>query len=720
MRYQGRVYWVVKDPVALQYFRFEEEEYAILQMLDGESSLDEIAERFEEEFPPQTIRVEELQNFIGMLHRSGLVLADAQGQGVQLKRRRDERRRKETIGKFSNILAIRFRGFDPEWLLNLIYPWVSWFFTRTATICGVLLALSALLLVLVQIDVFQSRLPSFHTFFSAQNWLVLGITLGVTKVIHEFGHGLSCKHFGGECHEMGVMFLVLTPCLYCNVSDSWMLPNRWHRAAIGAAGMYVEVVIASIATFIWWFSEPGFLNYMCLNIMFVSSVSTILFNANPLLRYDGYYILSDVLEVPNLRQKANTILTRKLREWCLGMEEPEDPFLPKRNQGLFALYTVASFFYRWFILLSILYFLNKVFEPYGLKVIGQAIALMSLYGMIVMPGVKVYKFFKIPGRLSKVKRVRMYATMLLLAGVVAAVLLVPLPAKVMCHFELRPRDAESIYVEVPGVLEEVLVEQGEQVEKGQVLARLKSAELELDVARLRGEVERLEERRSGLWELMFHDESASLQVRTVDEELEAVKDQLENRLRDLDRLVLKAPAAGTVIPPPTKRDNTSDDSIELASWTGTPLSKKNLGATLSAESGENLFCMIGDANAWDAILIVAQNDLDFVREGQEVRLMFAESAFHVFVSSIAYIGPDEMEAVPPSLASTSGGPVPAEAELDGRVRPLETSYQAEVPLDDSLGLFRNGLIGQARIKIRDLTLGERLWRYLSRTFNFEL
>ena len=317
-RYQGRVYWVVKEPVGLQYYRFEEEEFAILQMLDGQSSLEDIAEQFEAEFPPQTIRVEELQNFVGMLHRSGLVLTDASGQGVQLKQRRDERRRKEIIGAMSNILSFRFRGFDPERILNVMYPWVSWFFTVPTMIICIVLASCALTLVTVQFDVFQSRLPSFQSFFAAQNWLLIAGVLGVTKVIHEFGHGLSCKHFGGECHEMGVMFLVLTPCLYCNVSDSWMLPNRWHRAAIGAAGMYVEIVIASICTFIWWFSEPGFLNYVCLNVMFVSSVSTILFNANPLLRYDGYYILSDVMEIPNLRQKASSILSRKLGSWCLG------------------------------------------------------------------------------------------------------------------------------------------------------------------------------------------------------------------------------------------------------------------------------------------------------------------------------------------------------------------------------------------------------------------
>ena len=120
-RYQGRIYWVVKDPVGLQYFRFEEEEFAILQMLDGESSLDEIAEQFERDFPPQTIRIEELQQFIGMLHKSNLVITDAAGQGTQLKKRRDERKSKERWATLANILSIRFKGIDPERILNVSF-----------------------------------------------------------------------------------------------------------------------------------------------------------------------------------------------------------------------------------------------------------------------------------------------------------------------------------------------------------------------------------------------------------------------------------------------------------------------------------------------------------------------------------------------------------------------------------------------------------------------
>src|SRR3954454_7651328 len=473
-RYQGRIYWVIKDPVGLQYYRFEEEEYAILQMLDGQSSLDDIAERFERDFPPQTIRTEELQQFIGMLHRSGLVITDAAGQGQQLVKRRGEKKRQELMAAGTNILSMRVKGIDPERFFNFIYPYIRWFFSVPAMVVCVTLALTALSLIIVQFDFFHSRLPDFHYFFRAQNWMWLALTLCVTKILHEFGHGLSCKHFGGECHEIGVMFLVLTPCLYCNVSDSWMLPNRWHRAAIGAAGMYVELVLASICTFIWWFTSPTSpVSYICLNVMFISSVSTLMFNANPLLRYDGYYILSDILEIPNLRQKASTILNRKLGAWCLGLEEPEDPFLPQRKQWLFATYTVASAIYRWVVTFSILYFLNRVFEPYGLKVLGQAIALGSLYGLLIQPLWNLYKFFSVPGRLGKVKSIRVYATLLVITGAIVGIGFVPLPSHVYCPLEVQARDAKSVYVTtVDGILEKTFVQPGDRVTKGQLLAQL--------------------------------------------------------------------------------------------------------------------------------------------------------------------------------------------------------------------------------------------------------
>ncbi len=341
-RYNGRVYLVVKEPVGLNYFRFHEEEYAILEMLDGKTSLQQIKERFQAQFAPQRITLQDLQQFVGMLHRSGLVISDATGQGRQLRRRGDDKKKRELLGKLANIFALRFRGIDPEKLLNFLNPFTWWLFTPAAIFFVALFGLSALMLVGINFQEFRTKLPTFEQFFAADNWIFLGATMASVKILHEFGHGLSCKRYGGECHEMGLMFLVFTPCLYCNVSDSWMLPNKWHRVFIGAAGMYVELILASIATWLWWFSEPGMFNFLCLSVMFICSVSTVMFNGNPLLRFDGYYIVMDILEIPNLRQKSTEILKRWFQQYCLGLELQENPFLPHRNKWAFALYTVAA------------------------------------------------------------------------------------------------------------------------------------------------------------------------------------------------------------------------------------------------------------------------------------------------------------------------------------------------------------------------------------------
>jgi putative peptide zinc metalloprotease protein len=658
-----------------------------------------------------------------MLHRSGLVITDAPGQGQQLVKRRNERAKQQRLATLTNILSIRFKGIDPDRFFNFTYPYVRWFFSVPALVVCILLGLAALTLVLVQFDVFQSRLPSFQSFFQAQNWLWLAVTLTATKILHELGHGLSCKHFGGECHEIGVMFLVLTPCLYCNVSDSWMLPNRWHRAAIGAAGMYVEVVLASICTFIWWFTEPGPLNYTCLNVMFISSVSTILFNANPLLRYDGYYILSDILEIPNLRQKASTILSRKLGKWCLGLEEPEDPFLPKRKQWLFATYTVAAAVYRWVVVLSILYFLNKVFEPYRLKIIGQIIALGAFYGLLIQPLVKVYKFFKVPGRLGKVKRPRMYATLLLLGAVIAAVALIPFPLHVYAPLEVHARDADSVYALVDGVLDQVFVRPGDRVTKGQPLAQLRNIDIEIEIANLEGQIATLEAQLAGLSQISFSDPHAEQQVEQVSKMLDTSRKQLAKYKDDQQKLLLVAPQNGTVLPPQLMEKQADD--TQLATWSGSPFDRENLGATL--RNGTK-FCQIGDPRRLEGRLVIDQGDIDLVQEGQRVEIMLAQISEYAYVSVIERVATDDLKVSPTHLSSLHGGALPTQMDSRGVARPLNPAFEAIVPLDKPRDaatepahrLLRIGLVGRAKISTQPRTLFFRLARYASRTFNFEL
>jgi putative peptide zinc metalloprotease protein len=715
--YLGRTYWVVKDPVGLQYFRFQEEEFAILQMLDGTVSMDEIKERFEDEFPPQKITLDELQQFLGMLHRSGLVVADVPGQGRQLRQRRDKRKRQELLQSLGNILCIRFKGFDPERILNWLYPYFRWFFSIPAAAVCILLGLSALTLVIVEFDVFRSKLPEFHQFFSIHNAFWLAITLGVTKIFHEFGHGLACKHFGGECHEIGIMILVLTPCLYCNVSDSWMLPSKWHRAMIGAAGMYVELLLASLCTFMWWFSTPGLLNNLCLNVMFICSVSTVLFNGNPLLRYDGYYILADLTEIPNLRQKATSILSRKMGQWCLGLEMPDDPFLPQSNQMFFVLYSIAAAAYRWLIAFSICWFLYRLFQSYHLKFVGQLVVAASLWALFFTPLYQLGKFFYVPGRLDKVKKPHMYATLSVLAAVVLAVLFLPLPHSVLATFEIQARDAEPVYIDPAGTLMSVDVKPGQQVQAGAQLAQLQNIDLELGIAKLMQDEAQYRSQLDSLRRQGFDDPHAVAQIPQVEEALKSTEEQLKKKNADLERLKLKAPIAGTVLPPPLvpRRD---DPEEQLPNWSGSPLEKENLGAYLREGT---LFCQIGDPRKLESVLVIDQADRNFVRPGQSVDLKIDELPRHTFSSTVAEIAESEMKIAPRRMTTKSGGELATKTDPNSGVeRPMSTSYQARVPLDDQTGLMRLGLRGTARIYTDWMPLGTRVWRFITHTFNFKL
>ena len=718
-RYHGRTFWVVKEPVGLNYFRFHEEEYAILCMLDGCSSLEEIKERFERDFTPQKITYHDLLQFVGMLHRSGLVISEATGQGHQLRKRRDDKKWRELMGKLANVFALRFRGVDPERFFNFIYPWTGWFFRWPTVLCVMLLGLAALSLVGVNFDEFSRKLPAFHEFFGPKNWFYLGITMAVVKVLHEFGHGLSCKHFGGECHELGAMLLVFTPALYCNVSDSWMLPNKWHRAAIGAAGMYVELFLASCATFLWWYSSPGLLNSICLSVMFICSVSTVMFNGNPLLRFDGYYILMDLLEIPNLRQKA-TEITRRFFVWlCLGIEQPENPFLPHKHQWAFGIYTIAAVIYRWLVVFSILFFLNKVFEPYGLKIIGQLIALSGFVGLVVQPVWELGKFFYTPGRMNKMKHERLYATVGVLAAAVAVVLFVPLPFSVKCAFEVQPRGGQPVYTTVAGqIMTPVEYKPGQKVAQGTVLMQLQNAELEMELLELKGRCDEAEQAVRNLKQKQRYGDPAAVdQLDTAEKIAASTRHLYEGKRTEFERLTIVAPVGGTIIPPPARHDKAAAAQGRLPSWSGTPFDPHNTGAMITPTE---LICQIGDPADMEAVLIVDQAYVGLVQKKHQVKLLLESSSRRSLYSEVEDIAPTEMKVASRGMSSQGGGRLETKTDSAGMVRPLSTSYQVRVPLDDAPEELAVGMQGQARIYTGWQPLGRRLFRYCAKTFHFDL
>jgi len=266
--------------------------------------------------------------------------------------------------------------------------------------------------------------------------------------------------------------------MYCDVSDSWMLKNRWQRIAIGAAGMCVETVVSSLALFLWWFTHPGLLHHLCLNIFFISTISTVIFNLNPLMRYDGYYMLSDLLEIPNLSEKARTLLRNAFAHTCLGIETREDAFMPQRGRGWLVTYAVASTVYRWIVLFGITLFLYTVLKPYDLQSIGVTLAWASLAGIVISLIVDVTRIITAP-RNKPLSSTRIALSLAAVAAVGLAALTIPLPLHFEAPFLIEPNQVAHVYTSVPGTLEEVLVRPGMHVSRGELLLRLADPEKEL-------------------------------------------------------------------------------------------------------------------------------------------------------------------------------------------------------------------------------------------------
>lgn len=715
-QYQARTTWVVKDPLGLKYFQMLPQEYAVLQMLDGSISLKELHARFRGQFPGTQITLNELQQLIAGLHQDGLVVSSHAGQGTQLFERSQKKRNSQRLSACSNLLAIRFRGLDPQRWLDAIYPVSRWLFTQTAVVSALGLCLAALLLVAVQFQEFQSRLPAFQEFFGPHNWLLLAAVLGSVKVLHEFGHGLVCRKYHGECHEMGFMLLVFTPCLYCNVSDSCLLPSKWQRAAIGAAGMYVELLLASIATFLWWNTQPGLLNNVCLQIMFVCSVSTLVFNGNPLLRYDGYYILSDLLEIPNLQKRSKAAVDRWLSAWCLGIENPPEPFAPAHSRIWLVCYAVAASIYRWVVFFSILMFLNQWLEPYGLKVLGQTLAVVAVVVMLVQPVQRTIRFFKTPGRTDSVKCMHVWGTGLVLIAVSGFVALLPLPHYVNCAIVVEPRNAETVYIGTSGVLTEVLVHAGDEVAKGQLLARQVSEDLELELAQLQGRADQYKSELQSLAERRFQDPNIGEQIASTEAALASIEAQLVQKQHAVAQLELRAPKAGTVLPVAKVAESHLPDGT-LRRWNGSLLEARNLQAF--AQQGDE-FCQIGDEASLQAELYVDQGDVELVQVGQPTYLKFAAWPSELFTSSIDALSVRDAQAAPPSLSQQHGGALATHTNKAGLSRPLSTAYSARVALNADPGQLNIGMRGSAKIETSSLTLGARLWRSAWRTFRFAL
>jgi putative peptide zinc metalloprotease protein len=696
-RYEGKVFHVVKDPVCLRYYRFNKQEYHVFHLFDGQHTMEQVKNAFEEEFKPHRLEYHDLEGFARQLITAGLVQSETAGTGKHLFTRRAKQRRMKRLAAVSSILYWKIPVFDPDRILTFMHRYLWWIFTSWFFFSSVAFMLAAVVHVTLHFDTFYAKLPAYYEFFQFRTALYMWISLGVVKVIHEFGHGLSCKAFGGECHEMGVLLMCLSPALYCNVTDAWTISDKWKRIIISFAGIYVELIIAAISTFVWWYTpDKPFVNNIALCLMTLCSVSTFVFNANPLMRFDGYYMMADWLEIPNLRDRSNRFITNLFQEKCLGIEVPPEPYMATGRKVLFVTYAVVSWVYRWVVTFSIIWFLADFLGP-KLKVISHMIAIMSLGSMFVWPVYRMIKNVTRRGRLPDMKSKRVAITSTVFVLLIAGFFFLPLPTSRVMETGLVGVDPEkslSVGLNEPALLAALEVREGQQVAKGQLLMRLASPALK----------EELNQALARQAEALQNAESIRNQLESQADLSPTGVDQLRERLA-AERV--RATAFAEQVQMIRKREaelhevRAGRDGVVM----GAPR-RSELGKTFDRTSADQRpLVTVGDPQSLIVKLPVSPNEYRLLKDDLPIKQTLDVSFYvkgrtdHVFKGIIRRLPDSDAKQVPLGLTQRAGGPLAVKQAGEGgqETVPVTQTYVVEIEILDPDMTIQPGALVSAKV-----------------------
>ncbi|HWU39827.1 MAG TPA: hypothetical protein VN203_19430, partial [Candidatus Acidoferrum sp.] len=304
--YRGHTWYILQDRSTDRFHRFSPTTYLVIGLMDGRRTVQEIWEtacaRLGDDAPTQ----DEVIQLLSQLHQTDVLLCDVPPDAGELLQRYERHTRRQWQSRAFSLFAWRFPLFDPDRLLQLFLPVIRPLIGWAGAVLWLVVVGPALVLGAVHWSDLTNNV--LDRLLAPQNMLPLWLLYPVMKVMHEFGHAFVVKAYGGEVHDMGVMILVLTPIPYVDASAASAFREKWQRIQVGAAGILVELFLAALALLLWLTVEPGTVRTLAYNAIILAGISTVLFNGNPLLRYDGYYVLADLLEIPNLRSRATTYL----------------------------------------------------------------------------------------------------------------------------------------------------------------------------------------------------------------------------------------------------------------------------------------------------------------------------------------------------------------------------------------------------------------------------
>ncbi len=675
---EGVPTWNILDPVRHQYFQIGWSAFQLLSQwhVGSEARLIEAVSRS----TTAKVTQRDVMELTQFLFRHNLTRDAPMGGSQGLYAQAEQAKRHWLLTLLHTYLFFRIPLFNPDRFLQRTLPIVAPLFTKTALVCVVTLGVIGCIGIVRQWESFAN---TFLYFFSPQGLTAYVLGLVGIKILHELGHAYTAARYGCRVQTMGVGFLIMVPVLYTDTTDSWKLTSRKQRAAIAAAGTVVELGIAMIATFLWHLCPEGVVKSVLFVLASTSWMLGLFINLNPLLRFDGYYVLSDWLGVPNLQSRAFAFGQWTLREWLFGFGDAPPEALPQARQRLLTWYAWAIWVYRAIMFLGIAVLVYHFF----FKVLGIFLFVVEIGWFLAWPMYQeVQVWWKRREEVMQSWRGRAVGAVVL---VVLLIGFIPLDRMVSIPAVLEARDRTTIFSSVPARIIEVKVNEGDRVEKNEILVLLESPSLAQ-------QIHKLEERLAGL-EVRVQREAAYQEDRDdhqiLWETLQGERKELEGLLKVRDQLILRAPFAGLVTDMPS--------SLHEGRWVKTDFP---LAHVINPEH------MVVQAYAMEdqQVRLTAGNEGWFYADDP------ARQPRHGRVQNLRHV--DESEFSLTYLASLYSGPVPVRQDDQGKLKPEASIYRVTLDVEDAGEVWTQAVRGLVHVDGESRSVVRQLWEHVAAVF----
>ncbi len=637
---------MLQDHVTGQFQRFTPQAYRLIGLMNGDRTLQEIwdiaCHDLKEDLPSQ----DEVINLVGQLNKANVVQTNVLPSIKHLHKRHETEQRKKVLQQLKSPLSVRIPLLDPEVFLTATQWAARLIFSRFGALCWFAVVALGVLFVTLHWGELTNNLSD--QVLGLENLFLMALVYPVIKLAHELGHGWAVKRWGGEVHEMGIMLLIFIPVPYVDASAASSFSNKYQRMIVGAVGVLAELFMAALAMIIWVLVEPGIVRALAYNVMLIGGISTLLFNGNPLLRFDAYYVLADFLETPNLASRGNAQVGYWVKRYLFRISQVRTNAHSRSESFWLVFYAVASYIYRLFVMVAIsLFVASKYFF------IGIILAIWSVMTSLVMPILKVVAKPRQDPFMRRISVPIYIGSALLVAGVIFLLFYMPVPYKTYAQGVIYVPQESYVRAQTGGFVKAVQVSDDGEIEMGDVIIEMDSPGLEsrerviksqLDEARLRYE--------------------ASVNNRTESNILLQEYKYLEQEYRDingrLQHLTVKSPDKGTFI-----------------------FAHRDAKQGRFYNRGEIIGFLV-DFDTLPLATMISEDDIDRVRsETKSVTLKLVSKSDQEFPSQILRLVPSSTRNLPSGVLATEGGGLIA---LDpNRSHDLESySSYFRVELDSSL------------------------------------